>query len=71
MSENHGPLMGLKVGEFAGIGPGPHVAMLLADLGAQVVTIARPGSGGSYPVVERARHCAEINLNAPEGLAFA
>ena len=71
MSENHGPLTGRKVVEFAGIGPGPHVAMLQADLGAQVVPIARPGSGVSNPVVERARHRAEINMKAPEGLAFA
>ncbi|MEL7320268.1 MAG: CoA transferase, partial [Pseudomonadota bacterium] len=71
MSDNHGPLTGLKVVEFSGIGPGPHVAMLLADLGAEVVTIARPGAGVSNPVVERARHRAEVNMKTPEGLAFA
>lgn len=71
MSNNHGPLTGLKVVEFAGIGPGPHVAMLLADLGAEVVTIARPGSGVSNPVVERARHRAEVNMKIAEGQAFA
>jgi alpha-methylacyl-CoA racemase len=71
MSQSHGPLTGLKVVEFSGIGPGPHVAMLLADLGAQVVTIARPGSGVSNPVVERARHRAEVDMKSPEGLAFA
>jgi len=71
MPDNQGPLTGLKVVEFSGIGPGPHVAMLLADLGAQVVTIARPGSGVSNPVVERARHRAEVNMKTPEGFAFA
>jgi len=71
MSDNQGPLTGLKVVEFSGIGPGPHVAMLLADLGAEVVTIARPGAGVSNPVVERARHRAEVNMKTPEGLAFA
>ena len=43
MTKAAGPLVGLKVIEFAGIGPGPHVAMLLADLGAEVVRIDRPG----------------------------
>jgi alpha-methylacyl-CoA racemase len=38
-----GPLKGLKVIELAGIGPGPHAAMMLADLGADVVRIERPG----------------------------
>lgn len=71
MSQNHGPLTGLKVVEFAGIGPGPHVAMLLADLGAEVVTIVRPGSAVSNPVVERARHRVEVDMKTAEGLAFA
>jgi alpha-methylacyl-CoA racemase len=39
-----GPLTGLRVIELAGIGPGPHAAMILADLGADVVRIERPGS---------------------------
>ena len=38
-----GPLAGLRVVEMAGIGPGPFCAMLLADLGAEVVRIRRPG----------------------------
>jgi alpha-methylacyl-CoA racemase len=37
-----GPLVGLRVIELAGIGPGPHAAMLLADLGADVVRVERP-----------------------------
>ena len=40
-----GPLAGLKVIELAGIGPGPHAAMILADLGADVVRIDRPAGG--------------------------
>jgi alpha-methylacyl-CoA racemase len=44
-----GPLRGLKVVELAGIGPGPFCAMLLTDLGADVVRIDRPG-GGVSPV---------------------
>ena len=38
-----GPLTGLKVVEFAGIGPGPFCGMLLSDLGADVVRIDRKG----------------------------
>jgi len=40
-----GPLTGLRVVELAGIGPGPHAAMVLADLGADVVRVERPGKG--------------------------
>ena len=70
MSEAQGPLAGLKVIEFAGIGPGPHVAMLLADLGAEVVRIDRPGGGVMNPVVERARHRVTVDLKSEEGKAF-
>ncbi|MBD2840647.1 CaiB/BaiF CoA transferase family protein [Erythrobacter rubeus] len=64
------PLAGLKVIEFAGIGPGPHVAMLLADLGAEVVKIERPGAPVTNPVVERARHRVAVDLKSEEGKAF-
>ena len=37
-----GPLTGLRVVELAGIGPGPHAAMILGDLGADVVRVDRP-----------------------------
>jgi alpha-methylacyl-CoA racemase len=40
-----GPLTGLRVVELAGLGPGPHAAMLLADLGAEVVRVDRPSGG--------------------------
>jgi alpha-methylacyl-CoA racemase len=42
-----GPLHGLRVVELAGIGPGPHAAMLLGDLGADVVRVERPGPATS------------------------
>ena len=42
MGTGTGPLVGLRVVELAGIGPGPHAAMVLADLGADVVRIDRP-----------------------------
>ena len=41
-SPTTGPLAGLRVLELAGIGPGPHAAMVLADLGADVVRVDRP-----------------------------
>ena len=41
-----GPLAGVKVVEFAGIGPGPICCMLLADLGATVLAIDRPEPSG-------------------------
>lgn len=72
MSEqSRGPLTGLKVVEFAGIGPGPHVSMLLADMGAEVVRIERPGSQPMNPVVERARHRAQVDMKSADGVAFA
>ncbi|WP_234104906.1 CoA transferase, partial [Streptomyces venezuelae] len=50
MSTQHnagnGPLTGVRVVELAGIGPGPFAAMLLADLGADVVRVDRPGGPG-------------------------
>ena len=70
MNAAAGPLVGLKVVEFAGIGPGPHVAMLLADLGAEVVRIDRPGTAVSNPVVERARNRVTVDLKSEEGLNF-
>lgn len=65
-----GPLVGLRVLEFSGIGPGPHVGMLLADLGAEVVRIERPGAPSTNPVVERARHRAGIDLKSEDGKTF-
>src|SRR6201993_1665024 len=48
VAPSNGPLSGLRVVELAGIGPGPHAAMILGDLGADVVRIDRPsGPGGS------------------------
>ncbi len=47
LGQGTGPLRGLRVMEIAGIGPGPHAAMILADLGADVVRIERPTGAGS------------------------
>jgi alpha-methylacyl-CoA racemase len=47
-----GPLAGIKVIELGGIGPGPHAGMVLADLGADVVRVRRPG-GLTMPAEDR------------------
>src|SRR3954467_5031747 len=66
-----GPLSGLKVVELAGIGPGPFAAMLLADLGADVVRVDRPGGGGLFPAEEdllnRGRRSIAVDLKNPRG----
>ncbi|HEY3997180.1 MAG TPA: CoA transferase, partial [Mycobacterium sp.] len=43
-----GPLAGVRVIELGGIGPGPHTGMVLADLGADVVRVRRPGAAGRH-----------------------
>lgn len=70
-AENRGPLTGIRVVEFAGIGPGPHCAMLLADMGAEVVRIERAGTAVMNPVVERARHRIALDIRGEEGRATA
>lgn len=68
-----GPLAGLKVVELAGIGPGPHAAMILADLGAQVVRVDRPGGlqlgvdGAPDPLL-RGRRRVAADLKSPAGV---
>ncbi len=67
-----GPLAGVKIIEFAGIGPGPFAAMMLADHGAQVVRIERPG-GMLDPrdALSRNRTSIILNTKTAEGLAVA
>jgi alpha-methylacyl-CoA racemase len=68
MSSLDGPLTGLRVIEFAGIGPGPHCAMLLADLGAEVLRIDRPGGNGwPNPVVDRGRSALTVDIRSEIG----
>jgi alpha-methylacyl-CoA racemase len=61
-----GPLSGLKVLEFAGIGPGPFCGMLLSDLGADVVRIDRKGAGRGSPadVTARGRRSVAMDLKS-------
>lgn len=64
---HNGPLRGLRVIELAGIGPGPHAAMQLADLGAEVVRVERPGSDADGDATLRGRRRVRIDLRAPGG----
>lgn len=71
MQRGQGPLAGLRVVELAGIGPGPHAAMMLRDLGAEVVRIDRPGglrlgSDDDDPTV-RGRRRVAADLKTPQG----
>ncbi len=61
-----GPLKGVRVVEFAGIGPGPFCAMLLSDMGADVVRIDRKGAGdgGPWQVVNRGRRSVGLDLKS-------
>ena len=69
-----GPLSGVKVVELVGIGPGPFAAMLLADMGADVVRVHRAQSvergfdPGGLPVMDRNRRSIGIDLKHPEGV---
>jgi len=61
-----GPLKGLKVLEFAGLGPAPFCAMLFSDLGADVLRIDRPDEGAQpYDVTARGRRSLALDLKAP------
>src|ERR1700709_1986220 len=64
-----GPLHGLRVVELAGIGPGPHAAMILGDLGADVVRIDRPGGTGGAVKDAMSRHppIVAADLKSGEG----
>jgi alpha-methylacyl-CoA racemase len=68
-----GPLANLRVVELGGIGPGPHAAMLLADLGADVVRVERPSGGlkmlpkGQPDWFLRGVDIVTADLKTPEG----
>ncbi|MFH8223334.1 CaiB/BaiF CoA transferase family protein [Streptomyces sp. NPDC018057] len=69
-----GPLTGVRVVELAGIGPGPFAAMLLGDLGADVVRVDRPGGAGlgidpAADVTHRNKRAMVVDLKSPEGSA--
>lgn len=70
-----GPLAGIRVVELASIGPGPFCAMVLADMGADVVRVDRAGTvGGGDPssppltIFNRGRRSVGVDLKHPEGV---
>jgi alpha-methylacyl-CoA racemase len=73
LGQGTGPLRGVKVVELAGIGPGPHACMILADLGADVIRIDRPGgqalTGGSHDLLNRGRPSIALDLKHPDAVA--
>ena len=63
-----GPLQGIKVIEIAGIGPGPFCAMMLSDLGAEVIRVDRRtalGTGSKFNVLNRGRKSLAVDLKNP------
>ncbi|MGE0846059.1 MAG: CaiB/BaiF CoA transferase family protein [Flavobacteriaceae bacterium] len=81
MSERTGPLAGLRMVEFAGIGPAPFGAMLMADLGAEIIRIDRPGgypppdpsldfeNMGATAIFNRGRRTVRIDIKSDAGRA--
>src|SRR5215216_7897578 len=69
LGQGTGPLKGIKVVEIAGIGPSPHACTILADLGADVIRIERPGgqllTGGSHDLLNRGRPSVALDLKQP------
>jgi alpha-methylacyl-CoA racemase len=70
-----GPLAGRKIVELAGIGPGPYCAMLLAELGADVVRVDRLGESNlglpksaKFDLMNRSRRSIAVDMKKPEGV---
>jgi alpha-methylacyl-CoA racemase len=68
-----GPLAGMRIVEIAGIGPGPFCAMMLADMGAEVLRVERlarvaPGDA-SGDLLSRGRRCIAVDLKSADGVA--
>ena len=67
-----GPLEGVRIVEMGGIGPGPFTAMMLADMGADIVRIERPGgftavADSKFNVMQRGRRSVVLDIKKPEG----
>ena len=79
MKTRKGPLVGLRIIEMTGIGPVPYAAMLLADLGARIVRIDRPGgypapdpsldfaAMGAASIYNRSRPLLRVDLKSEAG----
>lgn len=73
-----GPLTGIRVVELAGLGPGPFAAMVLADMGAEVIRIDRPPTGPPQPdrvaaldLLQRSRRSVIVDLKSDQGPGVA
>jgi alpha-methylacyl-CoA racemase len=63
-----GPLAGVTVVELAGLGPGPFCAMLLADMGAEVISVGRPGKAARpHDLLNRNKKSLIVDLKQPRG----
>ena len=74
-TKSNGPLSGYRIIEIAGIGPGPFAAMMLADMGAEVIRVERAQSvrgqapdGAHWDVLLRGRRNVAIDLKNPDGV---
>ena len=67
-----GPISGVKVLEFAGIGPGPFAAMTLSDMGADIIRIERPGAKRPTPdqIDLRGRRTISLDWKGPRAIAL-
>ena len=64
-----GPLHGIKVLEFSGIGPGPYCGMILADLGAEVIRLSRKDQTGidnKFDIHNRSKLSITADLKNPD-----
>ena len=77
MLDRNGPLRGVRVVEMASLGPAPFCAMMLADMGAEVVRIARPGQAPlfgleqKHNLYDRSRRSLTLDLRDPAQLGQA
>ena len=70
-----GPLQGIKIIELAGIGPSPYACMLLADAGADILRLERPGTPApegvpNWDLMNRSRQSVGIDLKNPASVAL-
>ena len=74
MKSSSQPLLGLRIIEFAGIGPGPMAGMMLADMGAEVIVIDRAADvhpRNQTMACQRGKRSLALNLKTEEGIALA
>ncbi len=67
-----GPLTGVRIIEMVGLGPAPFCGMMLADMGAEIIRIDRPGAGGDgawkFDILSRNRQTICLDLKKPESV---